>query len=104
MAALQPRRVRQLEHLSGNGQSKVGWHHEPACSYHELNPLMPSVATRCLPGHLERKLAMLCNKPPEYDPNTKAYMLDFKGRVREASVKNFQVTQRVKARLTLEPS
>ena len=46
---------------------------------------------RSLAPHLERKLAMLCNKQPEWDEGAKAYMLDFKGRVREASVKNFQV-------------
>lgn len=44
-----------------------------------------------LPPYLERKMAMLCTKPCEWDENLKAYMLDFKGRVKEASVKNFQL-------------
>eukprot|EP00195_Chlamydomonas_chlamydogama_P011442 CAMPEP_0202901248 /NCGR_PEP_ID=MMETSP1392-20130828/14147_1 /ASSEMBLY_ACC=CAM_ASM_000868 /TAXON_ID=225041 /ORGANISM="Chlamydomonas chlamydogama, Strain SAG 11-48b" /LENGTH=473 /DNA_ID=CAMNT_0049587785 /DNA_START=24 /DNA_END=1445 /DNA_ORIENTATION=+ len=44
-----------------------------------------------LPPYLEKNLAMLSTKPPEYDEALKAYTLDFKGRVKEASVKNFQL-------------
>ena len=55
------------------------------------NFLRSFFTAKALPPHLERKLAMLCNKPPEWDEATKAYMLDFKGRVREPSVKNFQL-------------
>lgn len=46
---------------------------------------------RELPPFLEKKLVMLANKPPEWDDNIKAFTLDFGGRVREASVKNFQL-------------
>eukprot|EP00798_Chlamydomonas_sp_ICE-L_P006895 gene6895-30873_t len=39
----------------------------------------------------DRKLSMLATKAPEYDEKLKGYTLDFKGRVKEASVKNFQL-------------
>lgn len=44
-----------------------------------------------LPPQLDRKLCMLATKPAEYDESLKGYTLDFKGRVKEASVKNFQL-------------
>eukprot|EP00798_Chlamydomonas_sp_ICE-L_P001157 gene1157-3961_t len=44
-----------------------------------------------LPASLEKKLIMLATKPAEYDEQNKAFTLDFKGRVKEASVKNFQL-------------
>ena len=37
------------------------------------------------------RLQYLENKPPRYDKYTKTYILDFKGRVTVASVKNFQL-------------
>ncbi|GIL55079.1 hypothetical protein Vafri_10598 [Volvox africanus] len=46
---------------------------------------------RELPPRLERQLCMLATRPPEWDPALKAYTLDFHGRVRASSVKNFQL-------------
>ncbi|GIM03596.1 hypothetical protein Vretimale_8326 [Volvox reticuliferus] len=46
---------------------------------------------RELPPRLERQLCMLASRPPEWDPALKAYTLDFHGRVRASSVKNFQL-------------
>eukprot|EP00798_Chlamydomonas_sp_ICE-L_P021701 gene21701-28725_t len=46
---------------------------------HELSP------------QLERELGMLATKPAEYDEASKSFTLDFKGRVKEGSVKNFQL-------------
>lgn len=46
---------------------------------------------RSLPPQLERNLILLANKAPEYDEAKRAYTLDFHGRVKEASVKNFQL-------------
>lgn len=37
------------------------------------------------------KLNVLRNKKPFYDEDSKAYWLDFDGRVKEPSVKNFQL-------------
>ncbi|KXZ54846.1 hypothetical protein GPECTOR_4g918 [Gonium pectorale] len=46
---------------------------------------------RELSPRLERQLCMLATRPPEWDPALKAYTLDFHGRVRAASIKNFQL-------------
>ena len=39
------------------------------------------------------QLYVMHNKAPVYNPNTKTYGLDFRGRVTEGSVKNFQLVQ-----------
>lgn len=39
----------------------------------------------------ERKLAFMSNRPPEWDERIKAHTLDFHGRVKASSVKNFQL-------------
>ncbi|GFR52500.1 hypothetical protein Agub_g15074 [Astrephomene gubernaculifera] len=44
-----------------------------------------------LAPRLERQLCMLATRPPEWDPAAKSYTLDFQGRVRASSVKNFQL-------------
>ncbi|GAX73981.1 hypothetical protein CEUSTIGMA_g1431.t1 [Chlamydomonas eustigma] len=46
---------------------------------------------RELAPHMERKISTLCSKPPEYDESIKGYTLDFHGRVKAPSVKNFQL-------------
>jgi hypothetical protein len=46
---------------------------------------------RELPPKLERQLCMLATRPPEWSAESKTYALDFNGRVRAASTKNFQL-------------
>lgn len=40
---------------------------------------------------IERKLSFMSNRPPEWDERIKAHTLDFHGRVKASSVKNFQL-------------
>lgn len=56
-----------------------------------LGACLDQARRRELPPYLERRLAMLSNKQPEWDPRAKAFTLDFNRRVKEASVKNFQL-------------
>eukprot|EP00199_Chlamydomonas_sp_CCMP681_P000429 CAMPEP_0119106018 /NCGR_PEP_ID=MMETSP1180-20130426/3825_1 /TAXON_ID=3052 ORGANISM="Chlamydomonas cf sp, Strain CCMP681" /NCGR_SAMPLE_ID=MMETSP1180 /ASSEMBLY_ACC=CAM_ASM_000741 /LENGTH=479 /DNA_ID=CAMNT_0007091235 /DNA_START=42 /DNA_END=1481 /DNA_ORIENTATION=+ len=56
-----------------------------------LSEALDAAKRRDLAPNLERKLALLATKAPEYDPVLKAYILEFQGRVKEASVKNFQL-------------
>lgn len=60
-------------------------------------PLEPSsiidmVRSNDLPSSLHRKVTVLCNKMPDFDNSLQMYALDFKGRVKVPSVKNFQMT------------
>ncbi|PNH02415.1 Tubby [Tetrabaena socialis] len=56
-----------------------------------LTNCLEAARRRELPGRVERQLCMLATRPPEWDAAIKAYTLDFHGRVRAASVKNFQL-------------
>lgn len=56
-----------------------------------LSHMLEMARKRELPPYLEKKVAIMSTKSPEYDERTKAYTLDFQGRVKEASVKNFQL-------------
>ncbi|ORX70984.1 Tub-domain-containing protein [Linderina pennispora] len=40
---------------------------------------------------LDENLAVLCNRAPKWNPETSSFILEFGGRVRESSVKNFQL-------------
>ena len=44
-----------------------------------------------MPKRLEGTLAMCSNKRPRWDAGQKGHVLNFKGRVTESSVKNFQI-------------
>ncbi len=57
----------------------------------QLAACLESARKRELAPRLERQLCMLATRPPEWDANLKAYTLDFHGRVRASSVKNFQL-------------
>ena len=46
---------------------------------------------RSLPKELDGVLAICSNKRPRWDNNQKGHVLNFKGRVTESSVKNFQL-------------
>lgn len=56
-----------------------------------LSNCLEAARRKELPPYIEKKLSMLSTKPPEWDENMKAFTLDFHGRVKEASVKNFQL-------------
>ncbi|GLC41571.1 hypothetical protein PLESTB_000700800 [Pleodorina starrii] len=56
-----------------------------------LAACLDAARRRELPPRLERQLCMLATRPPEWDPALKSYTLDFHGRVRASSVKNFQL-------------
>mmetsp|Transcript_2393 Transcript_2393/g.4329 ORF Transcript_2393/g.4329 Transcript_2393/m.4329 type:complete len:710 (-) Transcript_2393:51-2180(-) len=44
-----------------------------------------------MPKHLKSSLIVCTNKRPKWDPGQKGHVLNFKGRVTESSVKNFQL-------------
>ena len=46
---------------------------------------------RELPPQLEQQVMVVKNNPPMWDDKLRAYTLDFKGRVREPSARNFQL-------------
>eukprot|EP00201_Polytomella_parva_P019151 CAMPEP_0175054436 /NCGR_PEP_ID=MMETSP0052_2-20121109/9506_1 /TAXON_ID=51329 ORGANISM="Polytomella parva, Strain SAG 63-3" /NCGR_SAMPLE_ID=MMETSP0052_2 /ASSEMBLY_ACC=CAM_ASM_000194 /LENGTH=449 /DNA_ID=CAMNT_0016319135 /DNA_START=201 /DNA_END=1548 /DNA_ORIENTATION=+ len=52
---------------------------------------LSSAMRRELSPAQEHRLSLLSSRPPEWDEEVKTYTLDFKGRVRESSVKNFQL-------------
>ncbi|EFJ48473.1 hypothetical protein VOLCADRAFT_90731 [Volvox carteri f. nagariensis] len=56
-----------------------------------LASCLEAARRRELSPRLERHLCMLATRPPEWDSTLKAYTLDFHGRVRASSVKNFQL-------------
>lgn len=56
-----------------------------------LSHCLTSARERALTPQLERNILVMSNRPPEYDEGKKAYTLDFGGRVKAASVKNFQL-------------
>jgi len=58
----------------------------------EQNPAI----TTALKSLLVADLIPLLNKPPKWNPQRGAYMLDFKGRVSRASVKNFQLVDAIR--------
>ena len=45
-----------------------------------------------LPEELAKKFTILVNKRPKWDAEQKGHVLNFKGRVTESSVKNFQIS------------
>eukprot|EP00197_Chlamydomonas_leiostraca_P007276 CAMPEP_0202868270 /NCGR_PEP_ID=MMETSP1391-20130828/10614_1 /ASSEMBLY_ACC=CAM_ASM_000867 /TAXON_ID=1034604 /ORGANISM="Chlamydomonas leiostraca, Strain SAG 11-49" /LENGTH=428 /DNA_ID=CAMNT_0049548413 /DNA_START=313 /DNA_END=1599 /DNA_ORIENTATION=- len=67
------------------------WSPSDAAASESLSNCLEMARRKELPPYLEKKLAMLSTKPPEYDESLKAFTLDFHGRVKEASVKNFQL-------------
>ena len=69
---------------------EVQWTNQPDGS-ESLGACIDLARKHELPPYQDQKLCMLATKPPEYDEELKAYTLDFKGRVKEASVKNFQL-------------
>jgi hypothetical protein len=56
-----------------------------------LSNLLELAKIRELPPHMERNVAIMSTKAPEYSKAVKGYTLDFGGRVKEKSVKNFQL-------------
>lgn len=67
------------------------WTPSDASASQSLSHCLEMARNKELPPYLEKKLAMMTTKSPEYDEHMKAFTLDFHGRVREASVKNFQL-------------
>ena len=57
----------------------------------EPSAILDMVRSNDLPTSLQRKVMVLCNKVPEFDTPLQMYTLDFKGRVKVPSVKNFQM-------------
>ncbi len=70
------------------GGADAHHHHEGGDS---LSHALELARRRELPPAAEKKVAIMCTKAPEWDESIKAHTLDFQGRVREASVKNFQL-------------
>ncbi|KAL6764994.1 tubby C-terminal-like domain-containing protein [Haematococcus lacustris] len=70
---------------------EVDWHSPDSGAQESLSNSLELAKRRELSPHIERKVAMLSTKPPEWDEHMKAFTLDFHGRVKEASVKNFQL-------------
>ena len=70
---------------------EIGWQPSSPDGSDSLSNSLELAKRRELPPFLERKVAVMCTKQPEYDESLKAYTLDFNGRVKEASVKNFQL-------------
>jgi hypothetical protein len=70
---------------------EIGWQPSSPDGSDSLSNSLDLAKRRELPPFLERKVAVMCTKNPEYDESLKAYTLDFHGRVKEASVKNFQL-------------
>jgi tubby-related protein 1 len=58
----------------------------------EPSSILDMVRSNDLPSNLHRKVTVLCNKMPEFDTSLQMFALDFKGRVKVPSVKNFQMT------------
>lgn len=56
-----------------------------------LSLALQQAHSKTLPAATERELALLTTKLPQWDETVKGYTLDFHGRVKEASVKNFQL-------------
>ena len=70
---------------------EVGWQPSAPDGADSLSNSLELAKRHEMPPYLERKVAVLATKAPEYDDSIKAYTLDFGGRVKEASVKNFQL-------------
>lgn len=56
-----------------------------------LSAVLEQAHSKTLSPATERELALLTTKLPQWDETVKGYTLDFHGRVKEASVKNFQL-------------
>ncbi|PNW71945.1 hypothetical protein CHLRE_16g667450v5 [Chlamydomonas reinhardtii] len=70
---------------------EVSWAPSAADGSDSLANCLEAARRRELSPRMERQLCMLATRPPEWDPSLKAYTLDFHGRIRASSVKNFQL-------------
>lgn len=52
-------------------------------------------------GHSRQDMVVMRNKPPRWNEQLSAYCLNFKGRVTQASVKNFQLVSEADPELVL---
>ena len=52
-------------------------------------------------GHSQQDMVVMRNKPPKWNEQLSAYCLNFKGRVTQASVKNFQLVSEADPELVL---
>uniref|UniRef100_A0A7R9V1Y3 Tubby C-terminal domain-containing protein n=1 Tax=Chlamydomonas euryale TaxID=1486919 RepID=A0A7R9V1Y3_9CHLO len=68
-----------------------GWQPAAPDGDDSLSALVEAARLKSVPPRLEANIMCLMSKQPRYDADAGSYVLDFQGRVTEASVKNFQL-------------